>query len=301
MSESRPGSKLALWLLIFATAVWGSTFIVVQDGIRQMPMLMFMAWRFVIAVGVLIAFRPKSLRMSGQTFRHGLFIGIALGLGYWTQTYGLLFTSATVSGFITGLFVILTPLAALIVYRQKIPTVGWLGVFLAAGGVALISLKGWSFGIGESWTLVGAVFFSFQIMWLSRWATPATSYSIAVVQIGTTALMFTVGGLAIDGFSFPQNSSVWIAIVFLAVFASAIAFVIQTWAQSHLSPTRAAVVLSFEPVFAGIFGVLVAGDNLTARILIGGLCIIAAMFIVELGPKQPREAERDLAQPHQGV
>ena len=266
-----------------------------------MPMMMFMAWRFVIAVAVMIAIRPQALKMSGDTFRKGFFIGIALGLGYWTQTYGLLFTSATVSGFITGLFVILTPLAALLVYKQRIPAAGWVGVFLAAAGVATISLKGWSFGIGESWTFVGAVFFSFQIMWLSRWATPSTSYSIAVVQIGTTATMFAIGGLVIDGFSTPQSTEVWAAILFLAVFASAIAFTIQTWAQSHLNPTRAAVVLSFEPVFAGIFGVLVAGDNLTARIFIGGLCIISAMFIVELGPKHPREAESDLAQPHQGV
>ncbi|MEY2634673.1 MAG: hypothetical protein RIS75_613 [Actinomycetota bacterium] len=301
MTESKPGSKLALWLLIAATAVWGSTFIVVQDGIRQMPMMMFMAWRFVIAVAVLVAIRPQALRMSRDTFNKGFFIGLALGFGYWTQTYGLLFTSATVSGFITGLFVILTPLAALIVYKQKIPSIGWFGVFLAAAGVATISLKGWSFGIGESWTFVGAVFFSFQIMWLSRWATPSTSYSIAVVQIGTTAVMFVIGGLLIDGFSVPQTSQVWIAVIFLAVFASALAFVIQTWSQSHLNPTRAAVILSFEPVFAGIFGVLVAGDELTIRILIGGFCIVAAMFIVELGPKHPREAESDLAQPHQGV
>ncbi|MEN9922879.1 MAG: hypothetical protein RIS09_393, partial [Actinomycetota bacterium] len=122
-------SKLAFWLLIFATAIWGSTFVVVQDGIEQMSMLMFMGWRFVIALLVMIAIRPRALIMDGQTFRFGLWIGIALALGYITQTYGLLFTSATISGFITGMFVVLTPIAAGVVYRLKISASAWLGVF----------------------------------------------------------------------------------------------------------------------------------------------------------------------------
>jgi drug/metabolite transporter (DMT)-like permease len=295
------GSRLALWALLAVTAVWGSTFIVVKDGITQMSMTMFMGWRFVIAFLVMIALRPMALRMSGETFRQGLFIGIALSLGYWTQTYGLLFTSATVSGFITGMFVVLTPIVAGIVYKMKIPLSGWIGVGVATVGLATISLKGWSFGIGEAWTLVGALFFSFQIMWLSRWATPGTSYSIAMTQIGTTAVVFFVGGLFVDGYEVPPSQDVWIAIVFLAVFASALAFVIQTWAQSHMSPTRAAVILSGEPMFAGIFGVWLGGDQLTTRIALGGLLIIVAIYLVELAPKTKEEVVRDLSQPHQGV
>ena len=294
-------SKLAFWLLIFATAIWGSTFVVVQDGIEQMSMLMFMGWRFVIALLVMIAMRPRALIMDGQTFRFGLWIGIALALGYITQTYGLLFTSATVSGFITGMFVVLTPIAAGIVYRLKIAPSAWIGVIIATIGLATISLKGWSFGIGESWTLLGAAFFSFQIMWLSRWATTTNAFSIAIVQVGTVMVIFVVSGLIFDGYQTPPNKEVWIAIIFLAVFASAIAFFIQTWAQSHMDPTRAAVILSFEPVFAGIFGVLVAGDILTWRIVIGGLLILIAIYLVELAPRGKSEAVSDLANPHQGV
>lgn len=294
-------SKLAFWLLIFATAIWGSTFVVVQDGIEQMSMLMFMGWRFVIALLVMIAMRPRALIMDGQTFRFGLWIGIALALGYITQTYGLLFTSATISGFITGMFVVLTPIAAGIVYRLKISASAWIGVLIATVGLATISLKGWSFGVGESWTLLGAAFFSFQIMWLSRWATTTNAFSIAIVQVGTVMVIFVVAGLIFDGYQTPPNAEVWFAIVFLAVFASAIAFFIQTWAQSHMDPTRAAVILSFEPVFAGIFGVLVAGDVLTWRIVLGGLLILVAIYLVELAPRGKSEAVQDLANPHQGV
>lgn len=299
--NNQKSRKLAFWLLIFATAIWGSTFVVVQDGIEQMSMLMFMGWRFVIALLVMIAMRPRALIMDGQTFRFGLWIGIALALGYITQTYGLLFTSATVSGFITGMFVVLTPIAAGIVYRLKISASAWVGVFIATIGLATISLKGWSFGIGEGWTLLGAAFFSFQIMWLSRWATTTNAFSIAIVQVGTVMVIFVVSGLIFDGYQTPPNAEVWIAIVFLAVFASAIAFFIQTWAQSHMDPTRAAVILSFEPVFAGIFGVLVAGDILTWRIVLGGLLILIAIYLVELAPRGKSEAVTDLANPHQGV
>lgn len=291
---------LATGLLILATAIWGSTFIVVQDGINQMSMLMFMAWRFLVAAIAMLVLRPQALKMSRDTFSKGFFIGLALAFGYWTQTYGLLFTSATISGFITGMFVVLTPIAALLIYKLRIGKTGWMAVGLATVGLALISLKGWSFGVGEFWTLVGAVFFSFQIMWLSRWSTPETSSSIALMQIGTTCIVFWCAGLAFDGFEMPPNSASWQAIVFLAVFASAIAFIIQSWAQSHMSPTRAAVVLSFEPVFAGIFGVFVAGDQLTWRIALGGLAILAAMFLIELGSEN-KEAVKDLAEPHQGV
>jgi drug/metabolite transporter (DMT)-like permease len=293
-------SPLAFWLLIFATAIWGSTFVVVQDGINSMPMMMFMGWRFVVATAAMMIMRPQALRMSAATFRKGLYIGIALFLGYITQTYGLYYTSASVSGFITGMFVVLTPIAAGIVYKMRIHWSGWAGVALATVGLGFISLKGWSFGVGEAWTLLGALFFSFQIMWLSRWATPETSYSIAIVQVATTMVGFFVCGLFSDGIVMPPNRDVWFSIIFLAVFASAIAFFIQTWAQSHMDPTRAAVILSFEPVFAGIFGVVLAGDHITARILIGAVLILSAIYLVELAPRKS-EAVTDLAIPHQGT
>lgn len=299
MKERLAGHTATLFLLL-ATLVWGSTFIVVQDGINSMPMMMFMAWRFAIATIVLIAMRPKALRMDAQTFRRGLFIGIALAAGYWTQTFGLYTTSATVSGFITGMFVVLTPVAAWLVYGHRIGRAGFGAVALATGGVALISLKGWSFGSGEAWTLLGAAFFSFQIMWLSHWGRPEIAYSTAIMQIGTCAVVFTSGGLVIDGWQVPQGADVWIPILFLAVFASAFAFIAQSWAQSHMTPTRAAVLLSTEPLFAAIFGVSLGGDEITTRIVLGGLAIFAAMLLVELAAK-PSEATVDLATPHQGV
>ena len=301
MKSTLKGEKLAFWLLIFATAIWGSTFVVVKSGISQMSMLMFMGWRFLIATVIIIFLKPKALKMTWAVFRKGIYIGLALGLGFLVQTYGLMFTSATVSGFITGMFVVLTPVAAGIVYKIKVPTVGWIGVALAVLGLAALSLKGWSFGMGESWTLLGAVFFSFQIMWLSRWATPETSYSITIVQIAVTAILFLSSGLVMDGYQVPPNTDVWFAIIFLAVFASAIAFSIQTWSQSHMDPTRAAVILSFEPVFAGIFGVWIAGDSFTWRVALGGALILGAMYLVELGPKHNDEVAKDLSNPHVGI
>ncbi|MEY3407086.1 MAG: hypothetical protein RL038_147 [Actinomycetota bacterium] len=299
----QPNPTLALWALLFATAVWGSTFVVVQDGINQMPMMMFMGWRFAIATLVLIAMRPKALKMSSLTLKQGIFIGIALSIGYLAQTYGLYFTTATISAFITGMFVVLTPVAAYLVYRMRIAWTGWIGVGLATVGLGIISYNGIAFGAGELWTFIGAVAFSFQIMWLSRWATPSTAYSIALVQIATTAVVFVGGGLVTDGFIVPSGQAVWIAIIFLAVFASAFAFIIQTWSQSQMTPTRAAVILSTEPVFGGIFGVLIAGDDITLRIIIGGIAILVAVYLVELSPRgsEPSEAVKDLSSPHHGV
>ena len=305
MSTPRNGSYLATLAILFATLVWGSTFVVVQDGINAMPMMMFMGWRFAVATLVLIALRPQALKMSAETFRKGLFIGIALALGYWTQTFGLYSTSASVSGFITGMFVVLTPVAALLVYRLKIGGAGWVAIALAFAGVGLISVKmdqGIALGGGEAWTLLGAAFFSFQIMWLSHWGKPETSYSFAIMQIGTCAVFFMGVGIPVDGWQVPQSADLWKSILFLAVFASAFAFIAQSWAQSHMTPTRAAVLLSTEPLFAGVFGIWAKPEDnhLTLQIGLGAAAILAAMLLIELAPRKS-EAVADLATPHQGV
>lgn len=290
---ARSHHTLATLALVGATAVWGATFVVVQDAVEQMPVLPFLWWRFALATLVLAVLRPRAvLDLTPEKRRHGLLLGLLLGGGYVLQTFGLLHTSATVSGFITGMFVVFTPLIGWLVLGEPIARSVWAAVVLATAGLALISLNGFAMGLGELLTLGCAALFAGQIVGLSRWSTAQDAYGLTVLQLGVVAVLSLVASPLQGGMELPPSASVWAAIVFLALAATALAFLAQTWAQTHMSAPRAAIVLTLEPVFAGIFGVWIGGDQLTARILAGGLCIVAAMYLVELGPRLSRAPAR---------
>jgi drug/metabolite transporter (DMT)-like permease len=276
--------------LVGVTAVWGYTFLVVQDAIARMAVMDFLAWRFILASVVMIALRPTCLRnVTRLELLRGIGLGIVLGLGYITQTYGLLYTSAANSGFITGMFVVLTPVMSWILLRRKTNRNTWLVVALATVGLALLSLNGWSVGIGELLTLGCAVFFAIHIVGLGEWSSQYKPYAFSLLQIGTVAIISLIAATH-EGITIPPDPGVWEALVITGVLATAVAFFIQTWAQSLISPTRAAVVMTMEPVFAGLFAVVIGGTQLTLRTIGGAACILAAMLIINI--KSSRSATR---------
>jgi drug/metabolite transporter (DMT)-like permease len=250
----------------------------------------FLAVRFTVATLVMIALRPTFFRnLTRRGLWRAIGLGIMLGLGYIFQTMGLLTVSASISGFLTGMAVVLTPLMSLILLRTKISRSTWLAVALAFVGLALLSLHGWSIGTGELLTLACAVVLAVHIVGLGAWSPQQEAYSLALVQIGTVAIM-TLIAASPGGITMPPDISVWGTVGITAVFATALAFLVQTWAQSLVSPSNIAVVLTMEPVFAGIFGVLLGGNQLTVRIVFGFVCVLAAMLIVQL--KSTREIPR---------
>lgn len=279
-------ARLAVLALLVVTAVWGGTFVVVSDAVAKMPVLPFLWWRFVIAFALLALIRPGAVpRLGPRARRHGLLLGLMLGLGYAAQTFGLQHTSATVSGFITGMFVVFTPIIAALVTHTRMRATVWLSVAMATVGLALISLQGWSIGPGELLTLTCAALFAGHIVGLSRWSSASDAYGLTVLQLGVVAAGALAASLTQGGPTLPPDPGTWAAIVFLAVVATAFGFLTQTWAQSMISAPRAAIILTMEPVFAGVFGVTIGGDALTWRILLGGGLIVAAMYVIELAPR----------------
>lgn len=280
----------ATLLLVGATAVWGSTFVVVKDAVARMPVTDFLAWRFTIAAIAMAAARPRAVfTLDARGKRLGVVIGLALGAGYLAQTVGLEHTSATISGFLTGLFVVFTPLCAAVALRRPPPAMTWVGVALATAGLAAISLHGFSIGYGEALTLLCAFFFALHILALGEWSSSYDAAGLAVMQLSTVAVL-SILCAAPESLAPPPDAKAWGAVLLTAILATSVAFFIQTWAQAQLAPTRAAVVLTMEPVFAGIFGVTVGGDHLGPRIVIGGLLVLGAMYTVELGPRKAKDA-----------
>ena len=279
-------------LLLSVTAIWGSTFVVVQDAVSEMAVHPFLTWRFAIATLVMVALRPRAVRSLPTDIRaKGLVLGVALGIGYLAQTLGLAWdVSPTVSGFITGMFVVFTPPISAVLFRHRIGLATVAAVALATAGLALLSLRGVAVGSAEAITLLGALSFAFHIVLLSRWSAPEHAYGLTVLQLATVAGLEALITVVSGQSALPPNTSVWLAILFLALFATAYGFVVQTWAQSHLTATRAAVIMTTEPVFAGVAGVL-TGDRLTPRILVGAALVLVAMYLVELSPRRRGEPE----------
>src|SRR3954463_5480848 len=235
MTEGRQ-RELALLGLLGVTAIWGSTFVVVKDAVERMPVLDFLAWRFGIATLALLAVRPRALARLGRSgWRAGLILGVALGLGYIAQTQGLKTTPASISGFITGMFVVFTPLVAGVVLRRRVGAQAWAAVALATVGLGLISLHDASLGRGEALTLLCALSFAVHIVGLGEWSPSYDAVGLAVVQLGVVTVICTVAA-APDTLAPPADWQVWRAVLLTGLAASALAFLIQTWAQSYLPP-----------------------------------------------------------------
>lgn len=289
--RTRPSAPLLA--LLGVTAVWGSTFVVVKGAIDQMPVTDFLTWRFGLATLAMLVLRPRApTTLSPAGRRAGLLLGLALGGGYLLQTLGLQTTPAAVSGFLTGLFVVLTPLGAAVLLRRPPGALAWGAVALATVGLALLSLRGWSVGGGELLTVGCAAAFALHIVGLGQWAGSHDAYGLAVVQLLTTTVLCGVVALP-GGLALPPDASVWWALALTSLAATAVAFVVQTWAQAHLPPTRAAVVMTMEPVFGLGFAVLLAGEVLGARTLAGAVLVLAAMVLTEVGPRRGAEGEHE--------
>jgi len=281
-------STAATALLIFVTFVWGFTFVTNQYVLKYMTVADLMAWRFTIAALVMLLARPKAIMaLTRNQLAHGTVLGLLLGLGYLAQMVGLKGTTATASGFITGMFVVITPLISGFVLKQPITRYAWISVGLATVGLGLIALKGTEVSTGDLITLICAFLFACHIVGLSRWSQTNIVYGLTTVQLCVVALFSVTLSLIKGGPALPPNNTAWLCIVLLALFASCLGFFAQTWVQSKVSSTRAAIILTMEPVFAGIAGVSIGTDQLTRRLVAGALCILVAMYLVELSPHKP--------------
>ncbi len=268
--------KLAPWALLGVAATWGMAFVVMKDPIAKQNVNSFLFTRFAVAVIAMIALKPSVLqKITPEIIRKGLLAGLFLGTGYIFQTLGLAIAGAAITGFITGLYVVATPVIAWIVLRQKIDSYTWGCVITATVGLALLSLHGWSVGYGEALVLVSAIAFGAHIVALGRWSNGLDAYAMTVVQLTGCALL--TGTLAFaEGYELPAGRSGWPVVFFTAIFATAIAFMVQTWSQAHISSTKVAVILTMEVVFAALFAVI-----------FGGLLVLVAMFAIV----KPRESE----------
>ena len=272
----------ALLALIAVTAVWGVTFVQVKDAVALYPLFAFLAVRFAIASLTLAG--PAAARLR-RLDRRGIGAGVALGLllaaGYALQTAGLARTTVSSTGFITGMYVVLTPLTALVLFRQRIGRAAWSGVALATVGLALLSGIHAGSVAGDLLVLAAAAVYSLQIVLMERYAPRYDAFALTFLEMVTAFTAFALVAAVLADFEVPRGATVWGALLVTGIFASALGFLVQTWAQRRASATQTALAFSMEPVWTGIFGFALAGDRLGALGWTGCAVILAGIALAE--------------------
>ena len=283
--------------LVLIMAIWGSSFSILRflmggTGAQAAatPLLLVsvrMALASALLLGFIAAVKRPQLRMSARLVRDGLLCGALLGFGFLLQTEGLQRTTASRSGFLTGLLVVLVPLLEFLLFRKRPAPPALAGVGLAFAGMSLLSAP-WAEAsaatLAGDWLTVGcALVFAGHVVFLGRVAARHPLLPLLLLQLAATAAIAGLAGPLVEAQHFEGGARLWLGLVYLALFATLLAFGVQTWAQQKLPAVRVALLSSLEPVFAALWAALFLGERLNVRELSGGALIVLGVAVGELG------------------
>jgi len=273
--------------LVAIAAVWGLTFVMVKDAIEELPTMAFLAYRFIPAsLIVAVVFRKQLTRLSPDGWKAGAVMGVFLAGGYIFQTLGMEQTTASNAGFITGLFVVLTPVLGAVVLRIGVPPTVWVAAGIAAIGLWLLSGAGTDFNTrGDGLVLVCSFSLAAHILATSRAVKLHDVGALLAVQLGVVGFVCLGIGAAAGDLEAPHGATVWSALIVTSLIARALGFFVQTFAQQHAPPARTALILAAEPAFAGLFGWLLNDERLSAAGWLGAALIMTAIVAVEIIPR----------------
>jgi drug/metabolite transporter (DMT)-like permease len=266
--------------LVLVTAIWGITFVQIKDALELYPLFAFLAVRFAIAVATLaVSAAPRLRSLGARGSLAGAALGGLLAAGYGLQTAGLERTTVSAAGFVTGMYVVLTPVFGLALFRIRPGRGVWLGVALAVAGLAMLSGVSAGSGTGDLLVLAAAALYALQIALMERLAPRYDPLAFTTAEMAAAFVGFAVIAVAAGQIELPRGLTVWGALLVTGVFASALGYLAQAWAQRRTSATRTALIFALEPVFAGIFGYALAGDRLGAlgwagcAVILGGIAV----------------------------
>lgn len=284
--------------LLFVTLIWGTTFVLVQNAINSLQPFAFNGIRFFAAALLLalwlIIFEKKQLKqLNKKLLLTGGFIGFWLFLGYAFQTLGLLFTTSSKSGFITGLSVVLVPLFSMLLLKQSLSKNAIVGVITATFGLFLLAATDFSgLNIGDGLTILCAISFALQIIFTGKYSCNYPTLLLTIIEIATVSFLSMISSFLFEDWKSAfdpdiiLSKDVVIALLITSVFATAFAFLAQTKFQQYTTTTRVALIFSMEPVFSAITGFIWAHDRLTYSALFGCLFILLGMIFAELPVKK---------------
>lgn len=274
-------NRLAPASLVAMAILWGSTLVVLKDLLVVMDATDLVFVRFAIAALALLVIVPHALVMASRTVLQGIALGLLFVAGQLASTWGLVDINASISGFLTGLYIVATPLLGWALFRTRPASNIWAAVALSTLGLAALSLgsAGGGLGGGELLTLLGAVLYALHIIAIGRVVTPRTAMSLTLVQTLTIAAVTGVAAVP-DGLTLPSTGGLWWELAYLAILCGALPLALQVWAQAHVEATKAAIVMGTEPLWGALFAVALGGESITLRLLLGGTAIMVAIAFV---------------------
>lgn len=303
MNRSDPLRLRADLGLAVVSLVWGSTFVLVKAALEDISTVLFLACRFAIAAIVLATvFRKRFATISDWRLeiQGGVTAGLCLYSGYLLQTLGLRYTTPGKSAFVTGLYIVLVPLLGLLVYKKKPGRYEVTGILMATLGMGLMTLEDVSLRMayGDLLTLGCAVAFAAHILVVANYSGRVSYEGLALLQITTSAMVAGATFWWAETARVVWSGRVVLALAVTSIFATALAFAVQMWAQQHTTASRTALLFALEPVFAGVTSFAVLGEGFTWRAIGGAALILAGILTVELkpvsAPAHPSVQPRDL-------
>jgi drug/metabolite transporter (DMT)-like permease len=275
-------ARAPLLALVGVTVIWGVTFVQVQDALALYPLFAFLAVRFAISAIALAPFAWKPLRALPREGRvAGIGVGMLLAAAYGFQTAGLELTTVSSTGFITGLYVVFTPLIALALFGTRVPLALWAGVILAVVGLLLLNGAPGGSTTGNALVLASALAAALQIVALERYAPRYDPRALTFLQMGTSCVGFVVIAVAVGQVEVPRGWTVWGALLVTGLFAGALGFLVATWVQARTTAARAALVFTLEAPFAALAGVLLADEVLGWAGWLGCAVMMAGILLAE--------------------
>ena len=273
-------------LLVSVTIFWGVTFLMVQDAISNVPVFSFLFFRFGLASIIMIVISYKKLlTLDYNTLFYGVFLGTLLFAGYATQTYALLFSKSTIVAFLTGLFVVFTPLMSYVLLKERIKINIIIASLLSFIGLYLLTMSGvLSFGYGEIFGVLCALFIAFHLIATGKLPKEINVFSVVTIQFITITIFSLILSLIFEPVTFNiEFSSTFVnAILITSIFATVYAFIIQTYVQQFISSTKTAIICTLEPLSAAFYGIFIGGEILLTTQFIGAGLIILATLISEI-------------------
>lgn len=283
-------------ILLFVALLWGTTFVTSKFSLEQLPPLTIIAFRFILAVGLMmLLFRKQAKDINLADIKGGAVVGTVLFFAFATQLIALKYTDPGKQAFLAATYVIFVPFLVWYLTRSRPDMKSFAGAFACFVGIALLTLKeGLAIGFGDSLTLFSSIFFAGHIIATGHFVKKSTPVKIAIVQFGTVAVLSTVSALVFEGVPTAVSTSTTLGILYLGVMCTGIAYFLQTFAQNYTKSTHTAIILSLEAVFGSLLSVVFMNEVFTPQMIVGCVIIFASILVIEL--KGSREDEAPVSQ-----
>jgi len=279
---------LAIAGLILVTIIWGGGFVASDMALESLLPFQIMAIRFFLATVLMGGISMRELRgMKKEEIKAGGLMGIALFAGFALQIIGLQYTTPSKNAFLTALNVVMVPFIAFVICKKKIGVKGIVGAIMAIVGVGILSLeRDLTLGVGDGLTLLCAVGFAFQIFLTSEFVKKYRAVILNFVQMCTAFVLSVISLFCFGELKFAVTTKGWLSVLYLGVVSTTICYLLQTASQRYVDETKAAIILSMESVFGTLFSILILGEVITVRMVIGCVIILTAVIISNLADVQ---------------